>query len=168
MTLQDVFIILIGTLATACIFACGLWVRDNWTRITDHYLTDHVLHRLRIMSSDNESDADEKSNQESIISPATTTLQNNNNGIATPTTDSNELLLQAKAQALAAMVKAKKIGETDGIKLVFGVAASSSNPRYIAARAALKAELERLDNHFPNQTPEQKANRQELGLVEAN
>jgi hypothetical protein len=76
-------------------------------------------------------------------SPATTTPQTSNNGIAMPATDSNALL-RAKAEALAAMVHAGKIGETEGIRLVFGVAPSSSNPRYLAARAALKEELDRL------------------------
>jgi hypothetical protein len=74
---------------------------------------------------------------------ATTTQQNADNGVATPQNDSNALL-RAKAEALAAMVKAGKIGETEGIRIVFGVAPSSSNPRYLAARAALKSELERL------------------------
>lgn len=92
------------------------------------------------------------------------TPQNNNNGIATPQNDSNDLLLQSKAESLAIMVKAGKIGETDGIKLIFGVGPSSSNPRYLAARDALKKELEKLDNPYPRRTPEQEAKRKALGL----
>ncbi len=103
-------------------------------------------------------------NQEVTFSPATTTPQNSNNGIAITATERNDLLLQAKAEALAAMVLAGKIGETDGIKIVFGVSPSSSNPRYQAARSALKAAMERLTNHYPNRTPEQKRAREALGL----
>ncbi len=54
---------------------------------------------------------------------------------------SNALLLQARADALAALVVAKKVGETEGLKLVFGVAPSSSSRTYQDARAALKAAL---------------------------
>lgn len=95
---------------------------------------------------------------------STTSPQNNNNAIATPATDSNALLLQQRAADLAIMVKAGKVGETEGIKLFFGVSPSSSNPRYIAARAALKAELTKLDPPKFRTTPEIDAARDALGL----
>lgn len=117
-----------------------------------------------IMSPKERADRSLESNEDWGDSPATTTQQNSNNGIATPTTDSNALLLQAKAATLAAMVKAGKVGETEGIKLVFGVAPSSSNPRYIAARAALKEELAKLDPPKFRMTPEQENARAALGL----
>lgn len=75
---------------------------------------------------------------------AATTTATPTNPIATPQPDSNALLLRNKAEALAALVHAGKVGETEGIKLVFGCAPSSSNPRYLAARAALKEELAKL------------------------
>jgi hypothetical protein len=78
-------------------------------------------------------------------SPAATTQQNNNNPIAITQQNSNELLLQESARTLAIMVHAGKVGETEGIKMVYGVSPSSSNPKYIAARAALKKELAKLD-----------------------
>jgi len=97
-------------------------------------------------------------------SPATTTPQNNNNRVATPQLDSNALL-QTRAADLAKMVHAGKIGETEGIRLIFGCAPSSSNPKYIAARAALKKELEKLTNPYPYRTPEQEQRRKELELA---
>ncbi len=76
---------------------------------------------------------------------ATTTKTNRNNVIAItqndPVPDSNALLLHARADALAALVVAGKVGETEGIKLVFGVSPSSSNRAYLDARAALKAAI---------------------------
>jgi len=98
--------------------------------------------------------------------PATTTTpQNSNNGVAITQNDRNALLLQTQAATLAAMVRAGKIGETEGIRLVFGVAPSSSNPRYIAARAALKTELAKLEpSPYPQRTAEQQMQRELLGI----
>jgi hypothetical protein len=94
---------------------------------------------------------------------ATTSQQNNNNGIATSQPDDN-VLLQVRAADLAKMVHAGKIGETEGIRLIFGCAPSSSNPKYITARAALKVELDKLVNPYPHRTTEQEQLRRELGL----
>lgn len=120
-----------------------------------------------VMSRIADDDQSLESNEDRSFPPATTTLQNSNNGIAMPATDNNALLLQAKAEALATMVKAGKIGETEGIKLIFGVAPSSSNPRYITARAALKEELAKLDPPKFRMTPEQENARAALGLNKA-
>lgn len=98
-------------------------------------------------------------------SPATTTPENSNNGVATPQNNNNALLLQTQAATLAALVKAGKVGETDGIRIVFGCAPSSSNPKYLAARTALKTELEKLNNPFPHMTMEQRKRREELGIA---
>lgn len=105
-------------------------------------------------------------NDDPEIHPATTTPAISNNGVAMPATDSNDLLL-GQARALAAMVKAGKIGETEGIKLIFGVSPSSTNPRYIAARAALKEELAKLEPPKFRMTPEQEKARAALGLNKA-
>lgn len=59
--------------------------------------------------------------------------------------DSNTLLFRGQAIALAKMVKAGRVGETNGLHDVFDVKPSSTSPRYQAAREALKAELARLD-----------------------
>lgn len=77
--------------------------------------------------------------------PATTTIAKEQQSIAITQQDRNVLLFQGETQALAKMVHAGKVGETEGIKIVYGVSPSSSNPKYIAARAALKEELEKLD-----------------------
>lgn len=156
MTFNDLLVIVIGSVALLVIFLAVQAVLV--ARTVDLWAVVRRYVALRLVEND------PQSNEFDENSPATTTPQNSNNGIATPATVSNELLLQAKAEALAAMVKAGKIGETEGIKLVFGVAPSSSNPRYQAARAALKTELERLTNPYPNMTPEQKRAREVLGL----
>jgi hypothetical protein len=128
----------------------------NWVWIA-------VLPGLSVhMSNKTKVEDEQNNNQEAPILPATTTTATSNNGIAITQNDSNGLLLTAKAEALAALVKAGKVGETEGIKLVFGVSPSSSNPRYQAARAALKAELAK--NNYPPLRPEQQALRQHLGL----
>ena len=95
---------------------------------------------------------------------ATTTPQNDNNGIAITATEHNALLFAAKADALAALVHAGKVGETEGIKLVFGVGPSSSSKTYQAARELLKARLARLQPERFKLTPEQEQFRERLGL----
>lgn len=96
--------------------------------------------------------------------PATTTAQPATSALQSPAIDRNGLLLEGQARALATMVKAGKIGETEGIKIVFGISPSSTNARYLAARAALKAELDRLSSSYPPLTPEQRRAREALGL----
>jgi hypothetical protein len=100
---------------------------------------------IRITSSGAGYEDEEIEAENEAESPATTTQQNDNNLVAITQTERNALLLQAKAEALATMVNAGKIGETEGIKLVFGVSPSSTNPKYQAARAALKTELAKLE-----------------------
>lgn len=96
--------------------------------------------------------------------PATKMKQEDNNGIVMDTTEYNALLFAAKADALAAMVHAGKVGETEGIKIVFGVGPSSTNKTYQTAREMLKARLARLaPEKFPL-TAEQQAVREGLGL----
>lgn len=101
-----------------------------------------------------------------VVEPATK-QQNNNNTIATPATNDNALLFQQRAADLALAVRAGKIGETAGIKLYFGVSPSSTSPAYIAARAALKVELAKLDPPKYRRTPEIEAARKALGIDKA-
>lgn len=91
------------------------------------------------MSSAGEWEEDENDPPTVAATIATTQQQ----PIATPATDNNALLLQAKAEALAALVEAGAVTETKGLQLVFNVRPSSTNPRYLAARDALHAELEK-------------------------
>ena len=114
-----------------------------------------------VMATESEPGEEEEQDADS---PATS-QQNSNNGIAMQQGDSNALLLQAKAEALAALVKAGKIGETEGIKIVYGLTASSTNPKYQAARAALKEELQKLDQPRYRRTPEQEQLRRDLGIA---
>jgi hypothetical protein len=116
-----------------------------------------------VMSRDRRAARREQSNQEPDFSQTTTTPATSNDALQSDATMS-KLLLAGQARALAALVKAGKVTETEGIKLVFGVSPSSTNARYQAARAALKTELARLDNHYPQRTDAQRQARDALGL----
>jgi hypothetical protein len=85
--------------------------------------------------------------------------------IATPQSGGNDAVVIA---ALARLVAAGKLGQTDAIKLGLQVAPSSTSARYAEARAALRAEVERLSGgpQF-NLTPEQAEWRKRMGLEEA-
>lgn len=99
-----------------------------------------TVDRYLIVNSDDDEDA-EIPVVANVAAPAATPVA----GVAMPQNASNALLLQAKAEALAAMVKAGKVGETEGIKIVFGLTASSTNPKYAEARDALKAAQAKLN-----------------------
>lgn len=107
------------------------WAEANKARAVNTYRYD--------MSS--EEDEEEWKNAPSAIAATIATTQQQ--PIAMGTTDSNALLLRAKAEALAAMVEAGVVGETKGLQLVFNVRPSSTNPRYLEAREALHAELDK-------------------------
>jgi hypothetical protein len=163
--LEDIVTILGGTIVTAIVIALTAWMWERRVYLANRYLSYESLLRfgVPIMESMWAPVVDENNNQIAEETPATTTQQNPQNALQSVTTNSNELL-QGQARALAVFVKGGKVGETEGIKMVFGVSPSSSNPRYLAARAALKAELERLNNPYPQRTADQEARRQELGL----
>lgn len=92
------------------------------------------------------SSADEWGEDENDVAALpTTTATTQQQWIATPQNDSNALLFQQQVEDLAKMVKAGAVGETKGLHIIFGVKPSSSNPRYLAARDALKAELAKMD-----------------------
>ncbi len=93
-----------------------------------------------VMSRDDEWDDDDQD----VADDA----QQNNNATTmdcNDESDNNALLFRGQAIALAKMVKAGTVGETKGLHDVFDVKPSSTSPRYLAAREALKAELARLD-----------------------
>jgi hypothetical protein len=141
----------------------------RWARWRAWFVQRYIAGRSRpIADLLTSSEAGDPADDQPLLDddPATTTTpQNSNNGVAITQNDRNALLLQTQAATLAAMVKAGKIGETEGIRLVFGVAPSSSNPRYIAARAALKTELAKLSpSPYPQRTPEQQVLREQLGI----
>lgn len=148
MNLQQIGLMLIGI----GIVLFGPWVIDMIRRyapaITKRGASRYLVIRRYgyNMSSYNDTDDDEDDTENDDESPATTTPQNSNNAIAMQRNESNTLLLEAKAQGLAALVKAGKVGETEGILIVFGVKPSSTNPKYQEARTALKTELRRLES----------------------
>lgn len=84
--------------------------------------------------------------------------------VAIDNNERNALLLAGRADALAALVHAGKVGETEGIKIVFGASPSSTNKTYQTARELLKARLARLAPEKYKLTPEQEALRARLGL----
>lgn len=97
--------------------------------------------------------------------PATTMFATPAKVIAIDNNERNALLFAAKADALAAMVHAGKVKETEGIKIVYGVSASSSNKTYLLAREMLHARLARLaPEKYDRLTSEQEALRVQLGL----
>lgn len=144
---------------TAVLFALGVawilskllglvwWiVRAPFVRLFYYFVDDRVFAGVNHLEADDDdmsSDDDGETPDYRRASVAATTATTQQQPIATPTTDSNALLLQAKAEALAALVEEGIVTETKGLQIVFGVRPSSTNPRYIAARAALHAELEK-------------------------
>lgn len=80
----------------------------------------------------------------SPLRPGSATPETERNGIAIDNNERNALLFAGRAEALAAMVHAGKVGETEGIKIVYGCAPSSTGKTYLAARELLKARLARL------------------------
>lgn len=132
-----------------------LWLEERAARVKT------LQDAARVITS---STRDERPINTPLSTPATITTTPAS-PIAPPQNDRNDLLLSAKAEALAALVLAGKVGETEGIKIVYGVAPSSSNPRYLAARAALKAELEKqAPPKFQALTEEQEEFRRSMGL----
>lgn len=69
--------------------------------------------------------------------------------IAIQQNDTNEALLLARADALAALIVADKVKQTEGIKLVFGLSPSSTNKLYSDAVAAVKASVARRQMRYP-------------------
>jgi hypothetical protein len=135
------FVAVLGMLGVIC--AIG-WISEHWHEVRQTIFTPRTP---AVFLSSTFDRGEVKSG---IVVPvvATTTDPQNNNGIATPNPpqgEGNELLLRGRAEALAAMVKAEKIGETEGLKIVFKVSPSSTNPRYQVARSLLKEELARLE-----------------------
>lgn len=139
MTPQDLFVIICITLA--CLAGVVLW---QFRDVMLHFF-GALWDRYFVVAPELWSSSDLTEGEDAEIAPAATTPQNNNNGIAITTNDNNALLLQQRARDLAAMVKAGKVGETEGIKIVFGEKASSTNPRYLVARDALKKALAELE-----------------------
>lgn len=65
------------------------------------------------------------------------TPETRNNGVAMGETERNLLLRQGQAKALAALIEAGKVSETEGLRIVYGVAPGSSIA-YRDVRALLK------------------------------
>lgn len=96
--------------------------------------------------------------------PQTTSATTGTQPIAIEDNERNALLFAGKADALAALVQAGKVGETEGIKIVYGVGPSSTNKTYLTAREMLKARLARMQPEKYKLTSEQAAAREALGL----
>lgn len=134
--LNDLWGILIGIV----LFILMLGWREiaDWLRVG---VNRFVIVRRIDMSSAGAWEDDEND----VVDVTATTATTQQQWIATPQNDSNAVLLQRDAATLAKLVKAGAIGETKGLQIVFGVRPSSTNPRYLAARDALKAELAKLE-----------------------
>jgi hypothetical protein len=123
------------------------WViRAPFVRLFYYFVDDRVfagVNRLEEDDQDMSSYDDDEAPENRHTSVAATIATTQQQSIAIQQNERNALLLQAKAEALAAMVEEGIITETKGLQIVFGVRPSSTNPRYLAARAALHAELEK-------------------------
>lgn len=160
LSLQQILLLLACVLTFA---GCGwAWHVMRERGLSPWVAISHFV-AVRIMESRAGEDEDEESNENLENAQATTNVALATTALQSDATYSKGLL-DGQARALAVAVKAGKWGETEGIKAVFGVSPSSTNQRYIAARAALKAELEKLNNPYPYMTTEQKRAREELGL----
>jgi hypothetical protein len=114
----------------------------------------------RTMSSAEADEVIESAFVEAVASPAKEAAK----PIATPQNGNNDAVVIA---ALARLVAAGKLGQTDAIKIGIGVTPSSTSTRYATIRDGLRAEVERLKGKDKPQfqlTPEQVAWRRAVGL----
>ena len=129
-----------------CVVGWLIWDRREWFA---PYLERYIDFRLPTADYDEWDEGE--SDDAPVVVPPIADSNNNNNGataanvIAMPQNGRNALLQDGKVAALTRMVVAKKVTQTEGIELVFGVKASGSNATYREIRDALKAELERLE-----------------------
>jgi hypothetical protein len=163
-SLQDLFFLLGMCALIGLVSALGPPIWRGLPRLRDRYFERQPIGDLYryIMSTDERFEDDDRPLYANN-SPAATTPQPATTALQSDATYSKGLL-DGQARALAIAVKAGKIGETEGLKMIFGVSPSSTNQKYITARAALKAELEKLNNPYPRRTAEQQQLREELGL----
>lgn len=138
-TLSDVLWIL-GSLA---VFVAVVFLVQALPNIAQ--FAHAVVNRYFTIRYDMSSAGEWGDDEPDVAGVAATTATTQQQSIAMQQSDSNALLLHAKAEALAQLVKAGAIGETKGLQIVFSVRPSSTNPRYLAARDALKAEMARLE-----------------------
>lgn len=131
--LSDLWAVVIG-LGLVLVLANARGIYETVMGIALRYV---AVRRPLVASDDDEYEDDLSSNNNA---------SNEQQSIAITATERNALLFAGQVDALAALVHAKKIGETEGIKIVFGVSPSSTNKTYLAARAMLKARLERLQS----------------------
>lgn len=106
------------------------WSERSRARAVNNYAYD--------MSNGDEWEEEE----EDDIDVAATTATTQQQSIAIQQNERNALLFQQQARDAAKLVRSGICGETKALQIIFEVRPSSTNPRYIAARAALKAELE--------------------------
>lgn len=131
--------------------------RLNWLE----RIFQRLVHRYFVLSSQEEEESEEgdfaRSNNPAK-SPAMMIIE--------PQNSSNVSLLEARVEVLAMMVHYGKIGQTEGIKLVFGETPGSTHHRYQLIRALLKEELAQLDKpQFRDITKEQQEQIAQLGLA---
>jgi hypothetical protein len=75
--------------------------------------------------------------------------------------NSTETFTLGETQALARLVAAGKIGLTDAVKIG---ADAKSGEKYQKRSREIKAAVEKMQDNFPNMSPEQKQARQALGI----
>lgn len=151
------------------VVVCGAWAISIFLTLPSEEDGITPWERLRVRYFVTSSQQPEDEAEIDVANSNATTATTPRNVIAMAQNDSNELLhrneLASKAEALAAIVAAGKVSQTEGIKLVFGVSASGSNPRYQEARQALHIALQRLQPaKYAPLTDEQRELREHLDL----
>lgn len=121
----------------------ALWwlVRAPFARLFYHFVDDRVFAGVNPLDDAGDDMSSDEEGEDAAVYVAATMPATQQQSIAIEQNERNALLLQAKAEALAAMVEAGLVTETKGLQVVFNVRPSSTNPRYLAARDALHAEL---------------------------
>lgn len=89
------------------------------------------------------------------------------NSVNTVLIDKTQALFQGKIEALAMLVNAGKVGQTEGLELVFQCSRSSrTDSPYHLARIALLPLITHPVPRFPALTEEQQQAREDLGLTQ--
>jgi len=129
-----------------CVVGWLVWDRrDLFAPIIEQIAHRYIDVRLPSYDELDEAESDDGDVVAGPVSPRNNNGATSNNVIATLQNERNALLRDGKVAALARLVATKKVTQTEGIELVFGVKASGSNATYREIRDALKAELERLE-----------------------
>ena len=121
--------------------------------------------KARYVMSRHSPQADGQADEKPAVSAVKRNDESSESSAAMPKVEGDEKFqFQDGFMVLAALVKAGKVGETEGLELAFKVK-SGGSPRYKIARGRLTEALSKLDQpQYPPLTEAQRATRQEMRL----